>query len=370
METIRLEEVNGEMRIDSRLYSEGIGIQHKSFMSNVFRIYKQKFMERGDCPLYTCKTIGRGRPTRYVKLNEAQTELALQIARNTRKMMAFMEVIEASFGVTFNELEAGVKEEAPAVSAPKPVPAEAISVEEIDGELRLDSRLYCRRLDIDHGGFMTNIVKKYASNIKAFGQLHFKNGVVEKLKGGGNPQQYALLNEDQVYFAITLNRNSDKAIQFKIELVKVFSKAREALSSFGDDPVMAAMAQTMAIRKQQLELIEKQKEMAVRQEKFADDLQDVKNIYTTGHMAIIGKANLLGFSMPHEEARRLGVIAASLSRRQGYPIYDVPHPVFARINTYHPDILDQVFDGYVPPSNGPEQMSLLEDRDGGEPTCN
>jgi len=44
----------------------------------------------------------------------------------------------------------------------------------------------------------------------------------------GTPQRYALLNEDQSFFLLTLMRNSDHVVGLKSRLVKAFSQARKA----------------------------------------------------------------------------------------------------------------------------------------------
>lgn len=99
----------------------------------------------------------------------------------------------------------------------------------IRGELRADSRLFAPKLDLRHRQIMDNI-RKYESEFRELGVLPFET---EKPSGdkGGRPQEFALLNEDQAYFLLTLSRNSDKVVAAKLALVKAFRDARAQLAS-------------------------------------------------------------------------------------------------------------------------------------------
>lgn len=48
-------------------------------------------------------------------------------------------------------------------------------------------------------------------------------------QGGGNPQKYILLNEDQTYFLMTLVRNTAQAVELKKRLVQAFAECRKRL---------------------------------------------------------------------------------------------------------------------------------------------
>lgn len=51
----------------------------------------------------------------------------------------------------------------------------------------------------------------------------------EKVSNGGRPVEYAILNEKQATFLITLMRNSDKVIEFKEKLSNAFIQQREII---------------------------------------------------------------------------------------------------------------------------------------------
>lgn len=93
-------------------------------------------------------------------------------------------------------------------------------------ELFVDSRLIAERLGIEHRSFLETI-DNYESQIQqAFGFLRFETAEID---GRGRPARYALLNEDQASFLMTLSRNTPEVVQCKIDLVKAFSKAKELL---------------------------------------------------------------------------------------------------------------------------------------------
>ena len=94
-------------------------------------------------------------------------------------------------------------------------------------ETRVDSRLMATHLGNQHRHVMA-LIEKYADKFRGFSQLLFKNAVGERQQGGGNPERYALLNEDQAYFLLALSRNSVLVVDLKAKLIQAFSEARRA----------------------------------------------------------------------------------------------------------------------------------------------
>lgn len=111
----------------------------------------------------------------------------------------------------------------------------------IDGEPRIDSRLVAAGLGVEHEATQ-RLVDKYSAQFQEFGQLRFENGVVSGHQGGGNPQKFALLNEDQTYFLMTLVRNTVQAVELKKRLVQAFSEARRPVTQTFDIAAMGSMA--------------------------------------------------------------------------------------------------------------------------------
>lgn len=98
----------------------------------------------------------------------------------------------------------------------------SVSLENKDGELRLDSRIVANGFGIsNHTSYRTNVLMKYEST---FAEL----GVIFKMTLD-NGEIVWYLNQDQVNFAGTLSRNTEKAVNFKLNLVKAFSIAKQII---------------------------------------------------------------------------------------------------------------------------------------------
>lgn len=103
-----------------------------------------------------------------------------------------------------------------------------ISVNQVDGELVVDSRLIADRLDIRHETLMETL-EKYQTRIESrFGIIRFETG---KIDGRGRPQKFALLNEPQATSLMTFSRNTDAVVECKLDLVNAFEQAKTALIS-------------------------------------------------------------------------------------------------------------------------------------------
>lgn len=94
-------------------------------------------------------------------------------------------------------------------------------------EPRVDTRLLARRLGNKHKAVLA-LLDRYLVAFKAHGQLTFKKEVGKRKQGGGNAERYALLNEDQAYFLLSLSRNTDTVVTLKSNLVKAFGNARRS----------------------------------------------------------------------------------------------------------------------------------------------
>lgn len=99
----------------------------------------------------------------------------------------------------------------------------------LDSVQVVDSRLIAKELGIAHHNFMATL-KEYQQIVESFGhQLTFETEVGKRRQGGGNPQKYCYLNEDQCLFLGTLSKNTPKVVEFKRKLVATFSQARRSL---------------------------------------------------------------------------------------------------------------------------------------------
>lgn len=91
-------------------------------------------------------------------------------------------------------------------------------------EPRVDSRLIAKKLGNRHRNTI-ELVGRYKEHLQSFGVVLFKT---EKPAGpaGGRPERYALLNENQAFFLLTLSRNTPRVVELKRRLVQAFSEAR------------------------------------------------------------------------------------------------------------------------------------------------
>ena len=104
---------------------------------------------------------------------------------------------------------------------------DAFTLTTVKAEPRIDSRLLAKSLRNKHKAVMA-LIERYADKFKDFGQLPFKKEVGDRAQGGGNPERFALLNEDQALFLLSLSRNSDRVVDLKVKLIQAFSEARRA----------------------------------------------------------------------------------------------------------------------------------------------
>lgn len=92
----------------------------------------------------------------------------------------------------------------------------------------VDSRLMASRLDVRHRDMMRDVMDKYAADFEEFGSFARH---LAKPEGGGRPQSYYLLNEDQSYLMLTYIKNTPRARKLKQKLVAAFKKVRAQLAN-------------------------------------------------------------------------------------------------------------------------------------------
>ena len=100
----------------------------------------------------------------------------------------------------------------------------------INNEFRVDSRLLAPELNHRHRTIFENILK-YQDKFEEHGLLPFETEAVNNNDARGvKYQKYALLNEDQCYFLLTLMRNNDFVVDKKSKLVKAFRQAKNQVA--------------------------------------------------------------------------------------------------------------------------------------------
>jgi phage regulator Rha-like protein len=97
----------------------------------------------------------------------------------------------------------------------------------VDDEPRIDSRIIAGELGVEHLSTMKN-VDNYSDSFQSFGLIRFETEAVRVDGGRGTKYaKFALLNENQAYFLVTLSRNSEQAVKLKQRLVQAFSDCRQ-----------------------------------------------------------------------------------------------------------------------------------------------
>lgn len=104
-----------------------------------------------------------------------------------------------------------------------------LDIQNVDGELLVDSRLVAEILDIQHKNVLANI-NKYLTLIEELGQLTFSACTVTNSVGARNTVNFVMLNEDQATFLMTLSNNTEAVIKAKFSLVRSFSAAKKLLN--------------------------------------------------------------------------------------------------------------------------------------------
>ena len=97
-------------------------------------------------------------------------------------------------------------------------------------ELRTDSRDLAALLDHRHRTIFESITK-YNSELLELGILPFETERLKTEQLGDREHKFAMLNEDQCYFVLTLMRNNAHVVKAKLQLVKAFRDARTQLAN-------------------------------------------------------------------------------------------------------------------------------------------
>lgn len=93
------------------------------------------------------------------------------------------------------------------------------------GEARADSRVLAEQLGVKAKNTL-GLIERYLSNFERFGVVPFETEKPRAGTAGGRPERFALLNEDQCYFLLSLSRNTDRVVELKSSLIMAFREAR------------------------------------------------------------------------------------------------------------------------------------------------
>jgi phage regulator Rha-like protein len=94
-----------------------------------------------------------------------------------------------------------------------------------------DSREIALDLGTSHKSFRELLQDKQSHIEKHFGVLRFLTAKPSSGSTGGRPEKYALLTEEQAYYALTFCDNTDKAMELRAKLIKAFMEAKEQIAA-------------------------------------------------------------------------------------------------------------------------------------------
>ncbi|SJM94966.1 Rha family transcriptional regulator [Crenothrix polyspora] len=103
------------------------------------------------------------------------------------------------------------------------------------GKVFTDTLVVANKCELEHDSVIKNVIK-YKTDLEEFGHIDFKSGMVKRKQGGGKGATYAELNEDQAILLISLSKNSQAVIKFKIALVKEFRRVVNELNRIKSEP--------------------------------------------------------------------------------------------------------------------------------------
>lgn len=96
---------------------------------------------------------------------------------------------------------------------------------QVGDEPRVDSRQLAEQLGTKHKNPMA-LIERYLTKFEEFGVVPFQTEKPLAGTAGGRPERFALLNEDQAFFLLSLSRNTDRVVELKASLIMAFREAR------------------------------------------------------------------------------------------------------------------------------------------------
>jgi phage regulator Rha-like protein len=100
-----------------------------------------------------------------------------------------------------------------------------LEIQNLNGIQVIDSRIIAKGLDIQHQT-LVDTIRKYQVRLEKLGILRFETEVL----GKGQPQKFCYLNELQCNFLVTLSRNTEEVVDFKLSLVVAFDNAKKEVT--------------------------------------------------------------------------------------------------------------------------------------------
>lgn len=154
----------------------------------------------------------------------------------------------------------------------------------------------------------------------------------------GGAQNLTVINESGVY-ALVFGSKLESAKKFKhwitSEVLPQIRKTGSYAMAKSPTELMVLMAQELDKQAKAVE------EVKIDMKRLEAKITTIPSEYYT----IAGYANLKGKKIDVTRANQLGRYAANLSRKYGYDIGRVSDPRYGSVNSYHMDVLRDVFRG-------------------------
>jgi len=97
-----------------------------------------------------------------------------------------------------------------------------------DDEARASTEVIAAGMGQQHRAVM-QLLRRHIAALERFGRVQFEVASFAT-RGGAQQREIARLNERQAMLLITMMRNTDRVVDFKVSLVAEFARTREALA--------------------------------------------------------------------------------------------------------------------------------------------
>ena len=162
--------------------------------------------------------------------------------------------------------------------------------------------------------------------------------LTHQISAAGQMRDMTLINESGVY-ALVFGSKLESAKRFKHWIT---SEVLPQIRKTGSYAMAKSPTELMVLMAQELD------KQAKAVEEVKADMKRLEAKITTipsEYYTIAGYANLKGKKIDVTRANQLGRYAANLSRKYGYDIGRVSDPRYGAVNSYHMDVLRDVFRG-------------------------
>ncbi|WP_151088234.1 KilA-N domain-containing protein [Hymenobacter baengnokdamensis] len=176
--------------------------------------------------------------------------------------------------------------------------------------------------------------QRYIAALEAKWDFHT---LVETRQGGTNPGTWI---DERLILRLAQWLDVTFEIQCDEWIAELLRTGKVELAQLSPEELIVQQAQALLDHSRRLKGVE------VGLSSLQGRVEQVEAKQTTidqKHYAVSGYASLVKVKLPTSTAKTYGKLAAQLSRTLGYPLGKVPDAKFGEVNSYHVDILKQVF---------------------------